>query len=193
MRVLFQPAFLETKGEFVMSIPQVAISAPNGQLPGLLAMLLAEARAAIASDPGRADQCLDRCETLLLQPHAPVLNHERSAPNSGGLAPWQVSRVQRHVDANLTDRLTTAELAALVRLSDNHFARAFKATLGCPPHAYVVSRRISYAKELILQTDTPLCEVALTCGLADQAHLSRLFRRIVGDSPSAWRRQHRTE
>ena len=40
----------------------------------------------------------------------------------------------------------------------------------------------------MLSTDAPLSEIALDCGLADQAHLSRLFRRIVGETPRAWRR-----
>jgi len=41
-------------------------------------------------------------------------------------------------------------------------------------------------------TDKPLAEIALDCGLTDQPHLTRLFRRVVGMSPGAWRRWHRT-
>jgi AraC-like DNA-binding protein len=40
----------------------------------------------------------------------------------------------------------------------------------------------------MLSTMRPLSEIAVDCGLADQAHLTRLFRKIVGESPAAWRR-----
>jgi AraC-like DNA-binding protein len=54
--------------------------------------------------------------------------------------------------------------------------------------AAVIRRRVERAQGLMLSTDAPLSAIALDCGLADQAHLSRLFRRIVGESPRAWRR-----
>jgi AraC-like DNA-binding protein len=47
---------------------------------------------------------------------------------------------------------------------------------------------VEYAKQRMLTTNAPLCEIALDCGLADQSHLSRVFRRVTGTTPSAWRR-----
>jgi AraC-like DNA-binding protein len=44
------------------------------------------------------------------------------------------------------------------------------------------------AQGLMLSTDKPLSEIAAECGLADQPHFTRLFRRVVGESPAAWRR-----
>jgi AraC family transcriptional regulator len=149
---------------------------------------LAEARLAITHDPRTADEYWDRFEVLLLRNSSLAGNHDETVVPSHGLAPWQRMRIIRHVDANLTDRLSIVQLAALVRLSTGHLCRAFKANLGCSPHEYVIQRRIVRAKSLMLQTGMSLAQVALECGLADQAHLSRLFRRRVGMSPSAWRR-----
>jgi AraC-like DNA-binding protein len=132
-------------------------------------------------NPEAIDGCLDLLEDLL-QP-------KRLAPPAGGLAPWQVRRVQRHIEANLSSRLATADLAALVGLSENYFARAFKISVGAPPHAFVISRRVAQAKTLMMESDLPLSQIALAIGLSDQAHLSRLFRRHVGTTPSAWRRR----
>lgn len=141
--------------------------------PASLRHLLAEAAALLESLPDTA-----------LPPAEP--------PSSGtGLAPWQERRLREHIDARLHHRLPIAELAASVRLSRSHFSRAFRASFGLPPHAYVLQRRIQEAQRLMLETVDSLAEIACACGLADQAHLSRLFRRETGLPPNAWRRQHR--
>jgi AraC family transcriptional regulator len=166
--------------------------AVSTELSAVLADFLVDARTAVRRDPQSAARWLDRFERLLAQTSVSATGREAAAPRTGGLAPWQVSRVKRHVEENLSERLSTLELAALVRLSENHFARAFKASLGRPPHAYVIQQRILYAKRLILETDLPFSQIALDAGLADQAHLSRLFRRFFGSTPSACRRQNGT-
>lgn len=152
---------------------------------------LQEARFAARSDPQRLEYCLDWLESLLAEAKAAPRHATAAAMASGGLAPWQVARVKCHVEASLGNRLTTADLAALVDLSEHYFNRAFKVSLGCPPHAYVLTRRITRARTLMLETDMPLSQVALAAGLTDQAHLSRLFRRYFGEPPSSWRRRHR--
>jgi AraC family transcriptional regulator len=149
---------------------------------------LAEARSAISHDPRTADRYWDRFEVLLLRNGALERRYDEIEVPSCGLAPWQRARINSYVDANLAKRLSTAELAALVRLSTSHFCRAFKASLGCSPHEYLIQCRIVRAKMLMLDTGISLAQIAVECGLADQAHLCRLFRRRVGISPSAWRR-----
>ena len=149
---------------------------------------LAEARLAISHDPRTADRYWDRFEVLLLRNGALERRHDEIEAPSCGLAPWQRARITSYVDANLAKRLSTAELAALVRLSTSHFRRAFKASLGCSPHEYVIQCRIVRAKMFMLETGISLAQIAFECGLADRAHLCRLFRRRVGISPSAWRR-----
>ncbi|MCC8934767.1 helix-turn-helix domain-containing protein [Rhizobium sp. 'Codium 1'] len=83
-------------------------------------------------------------------------------------------------------------LAAVTRLSVGHFSRAFKVSYGEPPTLYVMRKRVSLAQQLMLTTEEPLCQIAACCGLADQSHLSKLFRRYIGTSPLAWRKQNRT-
>jgi transcriptional regulator GlxA family with amidase domain len=106
----------------------------------------------------------------------------------GGLAPWQVRKVTSYVDAHLERTIRNEELAALARLNPSHFGRAFRCSFGEPPHEYVIRRRVERAQGLMLSTNASLSAIALDCGLADQAHLSRLFRRVVGETPRAWRR-----
>ncbi len=113
---------------------------------------------------------------------------DQPPPWSGGLAGWQARRLSLHIDQHLGETLLCKDLARLVNLSISHFIRAFKASFGCSPHAYVIRRRMELAQGLMLTTAAPLRQIALDCGFADQAHLSRLFKQMVGASPAAWRR-----
>jgi AraC-like DNA-binding protein len=107
----------------------------------------------------------------------------------GGLAPWQARRVTSYVTDNLGSRIRTTDLAAVAQLSASHFTRAFKETFGETPLGYVSRQRMRYAQELMLRSGECLSQIALTCGHCDQSHFTRVFRRKVGMSPRAWRRQ----
>jgi AraC-like DNA-binding protein len=107
----------------------------------------------------------------------------------GGLAPWQIARVKALVELRLGDHLTASDLAAAARLSPSYFSRRFKQSFRDPPHLYLMKCRISRAKQLMATTTCPLSEIALICGLSDQSHLSRIFRRLEGATPSRWRRR----
>jgi AraC family transcriptional regulator len=110
----------------------------------------------------------------------------------GGLAPRQKRRVIAHIEANLSEPLTCSMLAELVGLSTSYFNRAFKSSFGRSPHSYLIWRRLERAQDMLLATDEPISQIALACGMADQCHLCRLFRKLVGESPAAWRRVRQT-
>ncbi|MFC0407114.1 helix-turn-helix domain-containing protein [Roseomonas elaeocarpi] len=114
-------------------------------------------------------------------------------PSRGGasLAPWQEKRVRAFVEEHLHESVSVTDMAAVAKLSRSFFSRAFGTNFGNSPHAFVMERRIARAKAMMLDTNEPLAEIAVACGLSDQAHLSRLFRRQVDCTPSAWRRHAR--
>ena len=115
-----------------------------------------------------------------------------SSDRRGRLLAWQARKVQGYIDSHITGPVPVPELCALVRLSEAHFSRSFKRTFGESPHAFVIRRRLEFAAQYMLQSDAPLSDIALRCGFADQAHLSKLFRQSSGLTPSAWRRLSRT-
>ena len=112
-------------------------------------------------------------------------------PCKGMLADWQVRRVVDHIRANLETTLRIDDVAKLVRLSASYFSRAFKRTVGQSFSDFVIQARIDLAKDLLLSTELPISQIALKCGLSDQPHLTRLFRRQVGLPPNTWRRRFR--
>jgi AraC family transcriptional regulator len=117
--------------------------------------------------------------------HSPAL---QCAFRTGGLAVWQAKRTVAYIEANLGSKLAIGEMAGLVALSKSHFSRAFKLTLGSSPMAFVAVRRVERAKIMMASTGQRLTDIALACGFADQSHLNRYFRRVVGVSPGLWRR-----
>ena len=151
--------------------------------------LLIQARRALMRDPAGAERFIEGAVHLLPEMH-PAQAERDVAPNCavGGLAPWQMLRVRTLIEAQLAERLSVRDLAAVTRLSSSHFARSFKRSFGDSPQVYINRRRIVRAKALMMQTDESLTGIAMACGLADQAHFCRLFRRFEGQSPSGWRR-----
>jgi AraC-like DNA-binding protein len=164
-------------------------SGGRGRLAATVIKLLEDADEVIDRDRDAARACIARASALLRDDVRPA--QAPAALLQGGLAPWQISRVKAHVEAHLDSALRMRDLAAIVRLSIGHFSRSFTRSFGLAPFAYVADRRLARAQELMLTTDDPLSQIALACGLCDQSHLTRLFRRHVGTSPNVWRRNHR--
>lgn len=110
---------------------------------------------------------------------------------SGGLAPWQERRAKELIASSLSKELSLVEIASECDLSMAHFSRAFKSSTGLTPHGWLQTCRIERAKEIMLQPDFALAEIAVACGFADQSHFTRIFTRIEGDTPGMWRRYRR--
>lgn len=109
----------------------------------------------------------------------------------GRLAPQQIRSVVDYIEANLAGNPSISDLARQTNLSASHFAQAFRETTHMAPHQWLLHRRIESAKQLLRDTDISIAEVAFLCGFYDQSHLSRVFTRIQGSSPSHWRRLHK--
>jgi AraC-like DNA-binding protein len=106
----------------------------------------------------------------------------------GGLAPYQERRAKELLADACSDKLTLAEVAEACGLSRGHFTRAFRIATGQTPHQWLQQYRIDKAKDLLLRSAAPISDIAAGLGFADQSHLTRTFTRMVGESPTAWRR-----
>ena len=112
-----------------------------------------------------------------------------SEPTRGGLAPWQVKRACERLDSDLGGKFSLQQIAAEFGLSVSHFSRAFRISIGLPPHQWLLRQRVKTAKQLMTVRDLPLSEIAISVGFANQAHFTRVFSAVAGVSPGAWRRE----
>ena len=120
---------------------------------------------------------------------APSRRADRPPPSKGGLASWQRKAVCNYIEANLHQDISLAELATIARLSPYHFCRAFKETVGEPPHRYQMSRRIERAKTLLTTPTLSVSDVAAAVGYGSLSRFSALFRQVTGHSPRDYRRK----
>jgi AraC family transcriptional regulator len=110
-----------------------------------------------------------------------------STPARGGLAPWQKRKIDQYLKTHLTQRVRVDELAEHLSLSVSHFFRTFKESFGDTPQAHILRLKLEMAQKLMLATEDPPAQIAFACGFADQSHLCKTFRRLTGETPTAWR------
>jgi AraC family transcriptional regulator len=108
-------------------------------------------------------------------------------PRRGGLPPFVLQRVREYVAAHLASAIRLQRLAALAGLSPFHFSRAFKASTGLSPHAYVLYCRVAEAKRLLSRTTLAVADIAERTGFSSPGQLSTRFRAATGTTPSAFR------
>jgi AraC-like DNA-binding protein len=145
---------------------------------------------------GLSGWCSPTDVLLRSQPRVGMLAHlplPADPPTTrGGLAPARANRICEYIDSHLQENIALEVLAEIAQLSVHHFGRAFRQSLGIPPHNYIVQRRVEHAQQLLRNTDLPLSEIAVVAGFTDQSHLARHFRTVTGISPSLARHRFRT-
>jgi len=102
-------------------------------------------------------------------------------------------RAKDRMDAASHEAWPVRRLASVSGVSDAHFARAFKAAFGLPPHRYLLTRRIERAKTLLRDTGLPIIEIAFDTGWNSLGTFGRVFRDITGEAPGELRARERAE
>jgi AraC family transcriptional regulator len=136
---------------------------------------------------------VDRVESALRVYMATCLKTQTSAPRRsarGSLPLWKERRVKELLQSELSSKLSLKRLASECGLSIRQFTRAFRLSTGSSPRRYLLKLRIDKARQLLMNPDLPLREVAMSCGFADQSHFTRAFSAAEQMSPGLWRRRH---
>lgn len=100
----------------------------------------------------------------------------------------RVNGVLRLIETAPEKPVTVAGLARAVAMSPYHFLRTFRTVAGMTPHQFILGQRLRRAAGQLRQTCDPIAEIAFDAGFGDLSSFNRRFRRIMGVSPSTWRR-----
>jgi AraC-like DNA-binding protein len=130
-------------------------------------------------------------ERLLSQFHG-FVSPDEADDHRGGLADWQLNRVEDLLRSDLSRNFSLEHIAARAHISPFHFARCFRKSTGLPPHRYLVKLRIEKAKELLEHSTLPITDIAADVGYDDPSYFARLFQKQVGVTPSQYRRERRS-
>lgn len=117
------------------------------------------------------------------------LGQKRSGPAS--TEPFDVHRIQSHIHRHLKDVIALEDLAREARLSVPHFTRVFRTLFKVSPMQYVLQQRVALASSLLTETSMPLKNIAESVGCPDPYYFSRLFKKMMGTSPTEYRREKR--
>jgi AraC family transcriptional regulator len=104
-----------------------------------------------------------------------------------GLRDCQLLQVTDYINDHLTSDIKLSDLAQLLGMSQFHFSRLFKQSMGISPHQYLLQQRIERAKQLLKETKLSIMEIALLCGYSSHSHLGKSFRQHTGITPKAYR------
>ncbi|MEM8793492.1 MAG: AraC family transcriptional regulator [Pseudomonadota bacterium] len=104
------------------------------------------------------------------------------------LTPAQLGHLVDYIEENLASRMTLETMAELCGLGQYQLIRSFKFETGFSPHQYVLERRVERAREMLERPENSIAEVAYSVGFSSQAHMTDVFRRRLGVTPGAYRK-----
>jgi AraC family transcriptional regulator len=162
----------------------------RGLDPGVRA-LAHEMRRVLLTEGEQARAYLAHLADTLVARALLVSGAERARRRRPDLAPFNLRRVQEHIDSRLAERVTVEELAAVAGLSRGYFSRAFLAATGESPHQFILARRLAEARRRLDEGAGDLAVIAVQTGFSSHAHLTTAFGQAFGMAPQAYRRLRR--
>lgn len=129
------------------------------------------------------DLRLNTAVATLLQ----ILGRQRD-PRARAGVPLPLDKLRRMIAANPERAWLADDMARVAGVSPSQLRRLFRQYLNTTPRAYLRHQRLAMAQRMMLESLLPLHEVAIACGFCDGYHFSRDFRRVVGRSPTDWRK-----
>jgi AraC family transcriptional regulator len=149
----------------------------NGNLAWLAARLRSEVLRDQACSPLVAEGITLEMLGNLARKNAPA---EKRPPR------W-LARVVEKLNAEFAENLSAEDLAAEAGVHPVYLASVFRRFYHETIGEYVQRLRVAHASKLLSDKEIPLCEIAYSAGFSDQSHLTRIFKRLTGITPGAYR------
>ncbi|MBW4451761.1 MAG: AraC family transcriptional regulator [Nostoc indistinguendum CM1-VF10] len=109
---------------------------------------------------------------------------------TGGLPKHKLKEAIAHINDNLDQNLSLAEIAAIAQISPHYFASLFKQSMGIAPHQYITKCRVERAKYLLAKRELSIIQVSQLVGFQSQSHFTKVFRKYIGITPQAFKKLH---
>ncbi|MDO6462204.1 AraC family transcriptional regulator [Granulosicoccaceae sp. 1_MG-2023] len=155
----------------------------------MMGNIIREARSQGMGGPLYVDSLSQALAVHLLRHYAQIRVKRTSCKDSLSVA--QQALVREYIEAHLSEPMDLNSLGAQLGMGACRFSRAFRASFGRPPYAYVIERRLAKARRLLAHSKLPIKAISCSCGFSDQPHLTRLFRRAYGVPPATYRKSAR--
>ena len=161
--------------------------------PGFAALQL-ELRRALISDPlMEPAYVLPLVDAMFARFSCHFLDIDLPAGHKETLPPRVLRNIVREIEGAVGSRLSVEDLAKKAGLSRSHFSRAFHAATGETPQDFIISRRLCHARDMLVETERPIAEIAVETGFASHAHFSTAFKKRLGVSPARYRLSFRED
>ena len=108
----------------------------------------------------------------------------------GGLPGNRLKRVLDYIESSLDENISLTQLAGIAGMSPHYFSELFKLSTGRAPHKYVLMQRIERAKHRLQDPKRSIIDAGLDAGFQNPSHFARVFRKVEGTTPSAYRAEH---
>jgi AraC family transcriptional regulator len=124
----------------------------------------------------------------IVQDHIPIfkklqsLNSIKPATKNDLLK--KIQRGKEYIDVHFKNQIDIKEIASIANMSEYHFFRIFKTVMGISPYQYILQLRLYYARQLMIEQDMPISEIATLAGFNDISNFSKTFKKEFGYSPS---------
>ena len=181
---VFQQAFPDSDtGRDVELIEQWGVRDP--QLEYILRALEADLEAGVPGGRLFGDSLL--CTLVVHLQRTYAVTPLRVAKPGNGLPRARLNRVIEYIEANLEREIPLTTLADTAGMSPHYFSELFKRSLHFSPYQYVLRRRIEHARKLLHKPRVTVFEATVRSGFSDESHFTKIFRRVVGVTPTGYR------
>jgi AraC family transcriptional regulator len=111
----------------------------------------------------------------------------KAAKPGNGLPRIRLNKVIEYIEAHLDREIALSALAQTAGMSPHYFCELFKQSVHVSPYQYVLRRRIEHAQKLLEEPSVTVFEAAMRSGFSDQSQFTKIFRRVVGVTPTSYR------
>ncbi|SHL94487.1 AraC family transcriptional regulator [Halomonas cupida] len=191
MHFYLPPSLLTQTAEQLDQIPsediQLRTAHPDTTASQLLAMIMSTLDSSATVDTLFRQQLASSLVTYLLKEYVSSTPRPIAAP--GGLSRQTLKAALERLDSSCDADVSLKALAEESGLSTYHFCRAFKKSMGVPPHAWLRQRRLDRAKSMLRDTKMGIATIAEELGYGSHTAFTAAFKRMTGTSPSRWRHE----